>query len=112
LKKAGIQFDWNVKLDKENMDQIKLEKVTSNFSGLKIKTKHTKHQIIDKIATTLFLPTIKSQIEKSIDVKLYEKINNDLCKKKSTKLLRTKEMKRKKKQKTMMIIMRKIQINK
>jgi len=79
LKKAGIYLDLLVLLRENRMDKIEVVKVSSNLSGLKVKIKEAKHNVLDKIATGVFLPIMRGRLEKMINARLYDKLENEVC---------------------------------
>jgi len=49
------------------------------LKGLKIKIREAKHDILDKMAMSVFLPMIRSRLEKQLNQVLADKINGTLC---------------------------------
>jgi len=66
-------------LKKDKVDFIECDKVSTNLKGLKIKVVDAKHDMLDKMAMSLFMPTIRSRLEKQLNQVLLDKINGTLC---------------------------------
>jgi len=79
LKDSSFQFSFRIQLEADRVDYISLDSVEVKLKGLKIKIVESRHDVLDKIATTVFLPVIRGKLQKLIEEKIYDAINSELC---------------------------------
>jgi hypothetical protein len=79
LRESSILMEFNVKLNEDKVDNILLTKVIANLYGLKVKVREAKHDVLDKLAIAIFLPTLRANLENIINTTLYDNINNGIC---------------------------------
>jgi len=79
LKDCGIVFYFTLKLEEYNLDSIELTKVDSDFKGMKIKIIDSRHDVLDKIITGIFRPTIRAKVKEAVDESLLDTINSGFC---------------------------------
>jgi len=78
-KGAQISFEFILRLEEDAVDNIYTQLVDSDVGSLKIKIRDSRHKVLDKILTTVFLPVIKSKLQKAINEKLYESLQYEVC---------------------------------
>jgi len=69
LRDTSIMFHFNLILESNKVDKIILNKVDVDLSNMKIKILEAKHDVLDKIITTVFLPILRSKIRKNVRIK-------------------------------------------
>jgi F0F1-type ATP synthase membrane subunit b/b' len=79
VRDASIQFNFRLRLEADNVDHVELQDVFVNLRGLKVRILESRHDVLDKIATTLFLPVLRSNLRKLIESRLHELINTEIC---------------------------------
>jgi len=75
LRESSLFLELHVSLLKDEVDHIEVSKVQTDLSGLKVKIDEAKHDVIDKMVLSIFLPTIKLRLQNMINSALYDNIN-------------------------------------
>jgi len=75
LRESSLLMELHVRLLKDEVDYIELSRVETDLSGLKVKIDEAKHDIIDKMVLSIFLPTIRLKLQNMINSALYDNIN-------------------------------------
>jgi len=78
LRESSLLLELHVKLLEDEVDYIELSKVETNLHGLKLKISEAKHDIIDKMVVSIFLPTIRFKLQNMINNALYDNVNKGL----------------------------------
>jgi len=79
LRDCGIYFHFKITLESDKVDRVEMERVDSNFDGLTIKIIDSKHDVLDRIITTIFIPVLRAKVKSAVDESLMDTINNGLC---------------------------------
>jgi gas vesicle protein len=78
LRDGSLSFAFRFKLEADRVDYLELSSISCDVSGLKIDVLESKHDVIDTIATTVFLPVVRGRLKYLIETRLYEFINDEL----------------------------------
>jgi len=79
VKNASLEIDLILKLEAETVDHIEVRGVHTSIDYLKIKVRESKHKILDRMATNLFIGAIKHKLCKTVDEKLYNALQHGMC---------------------------------
>jgi hypothetical protein len=79
LREGSISFAFSLKLEADRVDHLELSSITCDVNGLNIDILQSKHDVLDTIATTVFLPVVRGRIKYLIETKLFEFINDEFC---------------------------------
>jgi len=75
LRESSLLVELHVRLLKDEVDYIEVSRVQTDLSGLKVKIDEAKHDVIDKMVLSIFLPTIRIKLQNMINNALYDNIN-------------------------------------
>jgi len=75
LRESSLLLELHIRLLKDEVDYIEVSKVQTDLSGLKVKIDEAKHDVIDKMVLSIFLPTLRLRLQNMINTALYENIN-------------------------------------
>jgi hypothetical protein len=78
MKKAGIHLNFVFNIENDNIIRIEMDKAEVDLGRLKIKVKKAKHDVLDKLITSLFMPLIKTKAQKALEEKLYTSLNDEV----------------------------------
>jgi hypothetical protein len=79
VKDATIEFNFTFKLREDLVDKIEVSKLEVHLHGMKIDMLKSKHDVIDSIITSIFMPVVRGEVTKTIEEALYDIFNEGLC---------------------------------
>jgi len=80
VKDATIDIAFCFKLKEDKVDKLEVSKIEVHLHGMKIDILESKHEVIDAIITSVFMPVVRAKVTKQIEEGLHDILQEGLCK--------------------------------